>query len=185
MKLSATDILNIPESHLPLAVLSYHTGKGFWHWANKKITDYEGGKYAHFMWMHRPFHFATQDLLYKETHVREYLKNHRLKFWTANIWQDDKRKKLFQAEIQRRLKTNLYSRLYDFLQIFGYVVGQEWIHLPFREICSDHFSPCARILDPYFDDRTIRIEAHPSPPDIDMWCFLQRPAYKVYGVYGR
>lgn len=170
--LTAAEIGKIPESHLPLMVLSDNM-TSFFSWG---IKSHEKGVYNHFMWMHRPGFFASQDWLYREVPVTEYTDGvHRLKLVTNIFWPDWKRE-ILKARIRHDLQKPWYRRIYDPLQVVGKLVGADGLQVPGLSICSDH-GEILRKIDQEFD------LCHPSPVEINQ-C-LKDHRERGYRVYGR
>ena len=170
--LSAADILNIPDEHLPLLVLSDVQRS----WLAAAIKDHQQGGYNHLMWMHRRGYVASQDLWFKERPVQDYLQAHRLKFWWNPHWSKEQRNTILEA-INRDLGRPWYQRSYDVAQILGIVVGMRgFVQIPGLRICSD-YADYVGLVDPEF-----KKGKHLSPPDANRWLKKNRE-YQVYGRF--
>ena len=170
--LSKKDILNIPESALPLLVLSDNV-QGFISWG---IKAHEHGNYNHLMWMHRPGYVVSQGWILKEKKIEDYLKTHRLKFWSGTHWTRHG-KELLKIKLQAELKAPWYKKIYDPVQIIGKFFGLNWLQIPgSARICSDHADKFG-LLDPKW-----KIDEHLSPPEVNRE-LEKNPKYYVYGRY--
>jgi len=168
-----SDVLQIPESSLPLAVLSSSAANPF----AFGIINFRKSIYNHFMWMHKPGYLATQDWCYQEVPLSKYMQfDNRLKFWHNPKWTVDERKQLIN-KIQYYLDLPKYKTFYDFLAILGQAVNQVWIQNPLFRICSDYGS----ILKESGVDVTYDLK-HPAPDQVDEW-FQNNSNYEVFGRY--
>lgn len=158
---------------LPLFVLSDNL-RSFFSWG---IKAHEKGFYNHFMIMHRPGYFASQNIIFREVPVENYLDYHRLKFWT-NIYWTPLEKKFLIRKIQKDLKKSWWKRLYDPIAIIGQFFNQEWIQIPGLDICSDK-SKYIKYVDQEFNLK------HPSPTDINKWFNDPKQYQRGYFVFGR
>jgi len=162
--------MNIPNEDLPLAVLSYN----YRSFISTAITIRESGSYNHFMWMHEPGKFATQDWWFREIKAEKYLKHHRLKFWYDPAWSNTQ-KILIKERIYAELSKPKWKTRYDLLAIFGQLIGITGIQIPWTKICSDH-AKYISIIDPRYN-----LE-HPDPEDVNQW-LKNHPNYFVYGRF--
>jgi hypothetical protein len=167
------EILNIPERHLPLAVLSSTVTSPF----AFGIINVRKSIWNHFMWMHKPGYFASQGFTYSEVPVKKYFGfDHRLKFWRNPNWSEFERQSLI-AEINRWLSKPAFSTRYDFLAILGQFLKIAWLQNPATKICSDYGS--------LLRDTCIDLEynlKYPAPDQVDNW-FNDHSKYEVYGRY--
>lgn len=169
--LTKKQILNIPPTSLPLVVLSYNHQSVI----ATLINIRRKSRYNHFMWMHRPGFFASQDWTYHEVPIEKYLKTCELKLWTNVNWNKWDRLKI-TMEINKWLKKPAYSTRYDWIAIIGQLVGLgRSINNPFTRICSDYGS-FLKIVDPRYN-----LEA-PAPDQVNRW-LKDHDDYKVYGRY--
>lgn len=167
------ELLNIPSQQLPLFVLSDNL-RSFLAWG---IRKHQHGYYNHFMIMHRKGFFASQDWIFREVPVENYLDRHRLKFWTNKEWTKVERR-LLTRKIKRDLGKQWWRRLYDPLAIVGQFLNQEWIQVPGIDICSDK----GRYLR--YVDYAYNLE-YPSPSDLNRW-FQEKEQEKTgYRIFGR
>lgn len=171
--LEENSVLKIEEKDLPLAVLSSNATSAF----AFGIIRLRKSIYNHFMWMHRPGYFASQDFYYKEVPIKQYLGfNHRLKFWHNPNWTIDDKAKII-GRINYWLDQPKWKTRYDALAIIGQALNQVWIQNPLIRICSDYGS----ILRETSVDLTYQLK-HPAPDQVDDW-FNRHPVYQVFGRY--
>lgn len=167
--LTATEVLNIPSEHLPLMVLSDNP-KSFISWAIKART---GGVYNHFMWMHKPGVFLSQNYFLEEVGFSDYEK-HGLKFVWNPKW-DKVDRIMLLSQIKADLQKPKWQTRYDWLQIFGKLLPwAEWFNWPRTKICSDYASYLKAVDDRYD-------LYHPAPAEVNRW--LMANGYKTYGRY--
>jgi hypothetical protein len=169
--LTAREILCIPEKDLPLIVLSRNY---YSHFATE-IGQTTKSLWNHFMWMIHPGKFATQDWIFHEVPVVDYLDgSYNLKFWTCSIWNSVRRLLLIRT-IEDYLKLPWYRRQYDVLQILGIKLHIRKLQLPFWKICSDWADEIG-VVDPRF------IGHHMTPGEVNEWC-KKTGDYVVYGKH--
>ena len=168
--LSIDDMYKIPDEKFPLAVLSYNY-RSFLSWG---ITARTQGHYNHFMWMHRPGFFATQDWWYREMPIEKYMQSHRLKFWYDPNWNKMQRGLLLER-IYAELDKPKWRTRYDLIAIAGQLFGVTGLQAPWTNICSDAVKWIS-IIDP-----RMQLE-HPAPSDSNQW-FKDHPEYEVYGRF--
>lgn len=166
---SIEEVAAIPAADLPLMVLS-SSSRSFIAWAIRFRT---GGHYSHFMWMHRPGFFASQDWWYREVPVKNY-NGVRLKFWHRPTMSLDK-KDLLLARIKSDLSKPKISTRYDLLNIVGQLFGLKKLHVPWTRICSEH-AEILKLVDPFYD------LCNPHPEEVNNW-LKARPRYACYGRY--
>lgn len=170
--LTKKEILEIPESSLPLLVMSDNP-YSFFGWA---IRAHEKGCYNHLMWMHRPGWFASQDLVFREMPAESYA-GHRLKFWTCESW-NSLHRALIRALIEEDLEKPWYKRRYDLVAIFGQGINCNWLQVPWLDICSDKAGYLKKV-DKRYDLK------HPSPTDVNAWLEDGDQYMRGYRVFGR
>jgi len=177
--LTADDLLSIPLRHYPLAALSDYLGGGIMGWFTRQIKAHQHGEYSHFMWLHRPGYFASQDAYFEEVPIERYLAKYRIKLWYCPTWYGNADKtKAFQTEIRRLLALPKADRFYDWQQIWGILIGWRRFNHPDRRVCSD-YADLIKILDAWYFSFYKR---HPTPTEVHGW-FKQQKRYEVYGVY--
>lgn len=171
--LEDNNVIKIPESDLPLLVLSSNATNAF----AFGIINLRKSIYNHFMWMHKPGLFATQDWSYKEAPISDYLGfNHRLKLWHNPSWTPNQKSSIIN-QIQFWLDKPKYKTMYDILAIFGQALNKIWIQNPFLRICSDYGS----ILRESGVDLNYNLK-NPAPDQVDKW-LNSNSDYAVYGRY--
>ena len=170
--ITSSAIRDIPEKYLPLFVLSDKLNSPF----SFAVKRHESGFYNHCMWYHRPGYFASQDWIFHEVPVTQYLKTHRLKFWTNLGWTKFQRL-IIRARIEMALNKPWWKRLYDPVGLVGQALNLNWLQIPGFDICSDK----GRFFR--YVDRGYKL-AHPSPPDVNRWLKENKnPGYTVFAVY--
>jgi hypothetical protein len=108
---------------------------------------------------------ATQDNMFSYANIRKYMEGeHILKFVIDTRWIPETRMWL-QDAINADLRLPFYKRLYDPVAIFGQLIHQPWIQMPWMNICSER-GKYLKQTDIDFD-RTVR---HPSPTVINNFC---------------
>jgi len=176
--LRQVEVLDIPQDHLPLLVLSDNA----WSYVATGIRKLQLGRYNHLMWMTRPGEFVTQNVTLCVVPAEKYATDyHKLKFWWNRNWTAEQRRTLINA-IEAELLTSAYQRSYDFVAIVGFwiesrlrIPGARKLQLPWKKICSDH-SDKLKLVDPDFClDR-------PSPPDVNRY-LKKSDRYECYGRY--
>ena len=125
-----------------------------------KISDTTKGFYNHFCWLVHPNRVASQDWIFKEVPLDDYLnEKYVVKFVTDTRWDVSTKVRLL-LKIREDLNKPWYRKLYDPLAIFGQWSGLKWIHFPGLEICSDK-AKYLRAHDPNFNI------PNPNPTDIN------------------
>lgn len=170
--LTREDIHNIPPEKFPLLVFT-DSIRSFFSWGIKARTK---GYYNHFCWAHRPGFLASQDWIFHEVPIDEYLAgDHRLKFvYMPNVHKIKRIRML--VEIERDLKRRWYKKLYDPVAILGQALGLRFIQIPGLDICSDK-GKYLRFADPDYD------LCRPTPSDINSYTKSRPDRYSVYGRY--
>jgi hypothetical protein len=134
-------------------------------WLGSSISTVTNGTYNHFMWLIDFDTVATQDNMFSYASIRDYMEGeHILKFVIDTRWTNETRMWL-QDSINTDLRKPWYKRLYDPVAIFGQLIHQPWIQLPWMHICSER-GKYLKQTDIDFD-RTVR---HPSPTTINNFC---------------
>jgi len=170
--LTKAELLSIPETDLPLLVLSDNP-YSFFAWG---IRVHEKGYYNHLMWMHKPGILASQDGIFREAPLKKYL-GHRLKFWTNETW-TALQKAAIKETIQIDLNRFWLWRLYDPVAIIGQWTGCESIQIPGLDICSDK-GKYIKKADRIFDLK------RPSPKDVNSWLEEAEQYLRGYRVWAR
>jgi len=171
--MTVTEVMDIPVDHLPLAVLSFN----YRNVVSTLINMRKNSHYNHFMWMHKPGKFASQGMFFTEVPVEDYVSHHRLKFWHNPKWTAQERALLLSQIITWLEKPKLTTR-YDWIAIFGQLLGIGMLQNPLTRICSDYGSFLRQV------DKRYRLK-NPAPNDVNNWFQDNSNSYKVYGKYVR
>jgi len=164
------EILAIPKEDLPLMVFSDNL-QSFFSWG---IKAHEHGCYNHFMWMMTPNKFVSQDWIFHETPMENYLTGkHRLKFVKGANWNFVQKTRI-RIALRLALNKSWYKRLYDPLQILGLAGHCKWLQMPGMKICSD-YGYVLKEIDYNYD------LVHPSPTQINQ--YTKDHDYDVYLRY--
>lgn len=171
--MSEDEVLSIPKSALPLAVLSADSNALF----SLGIRWRRNSTWNHFMWMHRPGYFASQGFTYSEVPVTKFIGvGKRLKFWHNPSWNLQERQALLNC-IDVWLKKPAFTTRYDWIAIVGQALGVAWIQNPLTRICSEYGTLLRESeVDPRYDLKT------PAPDEVDAW-FNCHSEYEVFGRY--
>lgn len=134
-------------------------------WLGSSISTVTKGTYNHFMWLIGYDTVATQDNMFSHAPIRDYMEGeHLIKVVIDTRWTNETRAWL-QDIINADLRKPWYGRLYDPLAIFGQLIGQPWIQLPWWNICSER-GKYLEYIDPDYKNKV----RHPSPSDINRFC---------------
>ncbi len=128
------------------------------------IKGHSKGNYSHAMAMIEEDVFASQGtMLLRKEPVSKYTKvNYRLKFYRV-IFQDQAEEDAFVAAVRKDLAKPWWCRLYDFLGIFGQMVGAHWIQNPWKKYCSEAVASWLRVNKRF----QAMVPPHPSPAQLD------------------
>jgi len=169
--LSYGEILCIPESDLPLIVLS----RNYYSLFATEISVFDHSIWNHFMWMIHPGKLVTQNIFLQEVPISTYLEGkHNLKFWTCDRWRNINKLLLIRT-IEECLAKPWYMRRYDVLQLVGIKLGIRKLHIPWMSICSD-WADKILIMDNQF------IGNHMTPGEVNTWC-KNTEGYVEYGKF--
>lgn len=101
------------------------------------ITFRTQGEWNHSMISRTPGKFVSQGLQITESDMGTYMKNgSRLDFFTLKDI-NPQALKVMNDYINSRMKGPWWTQAYDFLGIVGAAIGQQWIHTPGLEYCSE------------------------------------------------
>ena len=148
-------------------------------WVAGRIKAHTHGNYNHAMWVLNPGIVATQDSVFKEAPLGDYLKGkHRVKFWYNPNWGP-----LQKAAVRAHLMQDVArGGRYDYCGILGQWAASvfHWATLkrlqwPGREFCSEEAVDVLRQVESGIKD------AQPSPADLDRIC-IASPRMKVWGI---
>lgn len=169
---TAEELANIPPVHLPLAVLSYN----YRSMLATLINIFRKSDYNHFMWMHRPGFFATQDLWYREVPISKYTGSNRLALWYNPEWTLFERAKITR-EIKKWLAKPPFSTRYDWIALIGQAIGLgRAIQNPLTRICSDYGS-FLKLVDSNYNLK------NPAPDQVEKFFKKYPDKYKIYCRY--
>jgi len=124
------------------------------------ISSKTKGFYNHFCWLLHHDRVASQDWMFREVSLDNYLTDeYVVKFVIDTRWKQADRDDLF-LNIRNDLNSFCLLRVYDLAAIFGQWSGMRWIHIPFLDICSDKAKYLRRYDENFSIDR-------PNPTDIN------------------
>lgn len=171
----------IPEPDLPLLVLADHA-YGPIEWGIKLRT---GGFYNHIMWIHRNGFFASQGMRYAEVPLKAYMrKGSRLKFIQVTGL-TPVQKKIIVESIEKKLALPWYKTRYDFLGIFGQLIGINRINSPWADYCSedvsDHLVSILDYVEGDLQSALANFPRHGSPEDCNAYFKAWSNVFRVYG----
>jgi hypothetical protein len=167
------EVRNIPESLLPMPVLS-SSGINLFSFGIRAVKKTQ---YSHFMWMHRPGFFASQSLWFKEIPVDTFMDEPTeiLKFWLIDS--PPHTRKIILDRINFELKKPWWKTRYDVLAIIGQMLRIPSLQVPWMKICSEHAHYLSLVDSRYDLDRTC-----PAPNEVNEW-LKKTSGYNVYGIY--
>lgn len=141
----------------------------------------------HSMIMRKPGFVVSQGTQLAETRIDEYMKNGtRMDFFTlANP--DPKVIDLMNAYVDKRLAGNFITKSYDYLGIFGQMIGLPFIHTPGLDYCSVLTLAILRAGAPAMnavDNKVIMSQSVESQPQQLEYMYLNNPTtFTHYGYY--
>lgn len=153
-------------------------------WFGSSISTVTKGTYNHFMWLIDYDTVATQDNMFSYASIRDYMEGeHLIKVVIDTRWTCETRMWL-QDAINADLRKPWYKRLYDPVAVFGQLIHQPWIQLPWWNICSERGWYLEQ-TDPEYKNKV----RHPNPGDINNFCkdhqALPENGMKGYKVVAR
>lgn len=179
-----SDPRTIPQADLPLIVFSDVT----YGWIAFLIKWRTSGDYDHVMISITKGKFICQDFSgYHEIPMENYLKKgNRLKFFSlVNI--TPSAIITLNHSINDRLKLSWWKKCYDWLGIIGQALGQEWIHTPGLEYCSEDVVRKLKNISPYLpqQDQTVisNIGNQWNPEQLEIYCQSHPETFKEYGKW--
>jgi hypothetical protein len=147
----------------PIAVLSRNLRS----FLGSSISSVTKGTYNHFMWLINHDTLASQGSLFCKEPITDYMQGqHILKFVIDTRWDFKSRMVLLDA-INDDLKKPFYCRMYDYLAIFGQLIHQPWIQIPWIDICSER-GKYFKLTDHQYNLK------YPDPTDINRYMKLHQ-----------
>ena len=124
----------IPLTEYPVIVFSDHNSDI----VNSAIKARTNANYSHVMWMIEPGVMASQGFMtYAKVPIHKYMNiGNRLKFIGINGVTAAGRKSILDS-IHAKLNGPFYRKWYDWVGIFGQLIGVRWIQTPFFDYCSE------------------------------------------------
>lgn len=167
-------LMDLQIKDLPVIVL-VDDARSFIGWGIKHHTN---GNYNHAMIMTKLGAVATQNWVYKEMPLQEYLKPQlMLKFWTYTPMSGVSRRGIEEMVI-KDLKKPWWGRRYDFLGIVGQFTGIKWIQSPWANFCSEIVAKYLRTVP----QLTKTIPKEPSPSGLND-LFNKTPGFVCLGYW--
>ena len=134
------------------------------------IKWYTKGNYCHAMISRKPGWVCTQNDMFKEVPLSDYLTNTEgLKFWRIIGLTPDEFT-LINSKIDADLNAPWYKRMYNYLGLFGQALHIPGISMPGQDICSQRDAEYLRLLPRL----ALVIPEHPSPAQLDS-IFVSNP----------
>lgn len=137
------------------------------------------GNYCHAAIIRKPGFVCSQNDMYKEVPLSNYLINSEgLKFWTINNLTPEEFN-LINNAITADLAKPWWLRLYNYLGLVGQGLHLPWVSMPGEDICSQRVAEYDRLLP-----RLVGVvPEHPSPSDLDR-IFTKNPnLFTCIGYY--
>jgi hypothetical protein len=129
--------------------------------------------YSHFMWMHEPGKFASQQFTFSSVPVEKFAKC-TLKLVCNPTWTRIQRA-LLTERIYAELEKPKWQTRYDYLNLVGQLIGIKAIQNPCTNICSETANFLRLIDDRY-------CLCNPTPDEVNGWV-NQNPDYKLHTRY--
>lgn len=151
------DPMTFPQGQLTFILCN--DAQGMLGWFIKWFTK---GNYCHAMLSRRQGFVCTQNDLYKEVPLSNYLiSSEGLKFWVIkNLTLEEF--EIINNAITSDLAKPWWNRFYNYLGLVGQALHLPWISTPGQDICSQRDAEYLRLLP-----RLSFIPEHPSPADLD------------------
>lgn len=151
-------LLEIKKVSLPLLVLTDDIRGAI----SFSIKAHSKGNYNHTMWLIEPGVLASQGGMYKRVPLEKYMTGrHRLKLWQPDLSGTEKLELI--ETINKALDAPWWTRTYDYIGIFGQLVGLKCIQNPWQDYCSEKDSAYIRKYIP-------EIPLRPSPSQLNKAC---------------
>lgn len=142
-------------------------------WLGSKIASETKGFYNHFCWLIGENEVASQDWIFHNIPLADYLTDcYVVKFITDTRWTDFSKDKILTA-IRKDLDAPTWKRLYDPVAILGQWTKQTWIQLPVLDICSD-YGKYLKLTDAEYNLK------RPPPSDINQYQKIRKSDFKNY-----
>jgi len=139
------------------------------------IRERTESNWNHSMMMRRPGYLCSQNNLFREIPLKKYMtKSSILKFWVCEDITEDERTQIFN-DVNQQLKEPWYKRFYDYLGVFGQLIGVRGINIEALNYCSER----VRRLIKYIISN---LKLKPTPEDIDT-AFKESPRMKILGYW--
>ena len=129
--------------------------------------------YSHFMWLHAPGKFASQQAVFKELSLQHFV-NAKLKFIRNPHWNNVQRAMLTER-IYAELERPKWRTRYDWINIIGQLFGIKSLQNPSTNICSET-AGFLKLVDQDYD------LDNPTPDELNKW-LNQNPNYELYARY--
>lgn len=179
---------DIPPEEYPVIVFADNNSD----FVNSAIKVRTGANYSHVMWMIEPGIMASQGFMkYAKVPIEKYLNtSERMKFIGISGVNDKGRQAIIDS-IYKKLNGPWYRKMYDWLGIFGQLVGLPWIQTPFFDYCSEdqpyHLQDAMRMAPSEFSiPLTFVINNLPkngSPGVLDVYYHEHRDVFPLFGKW--
>jgi hypothetical protein len=159
----------IPHDRMPLIVFS-DLSSGLIQFLIKWRTN---SSYNHVMLQLTPGEYVSQGNVFSRIPIWRYIKkNARLKFWEIKDLTKYERRKFYEL-VDADIKLPWWRRRYDYLGVFGQLLGIVKINNPRTMYCSERVAKYLTLIG-------IEMPKHPSPADLNQ-LFKANPRFSVYG----
>ena len=144
-------------------------------------------EWNHSMVMRNPGYVVSQGIQLAENKIDDYMKNGtRMDFFTLTN-PNQNIINLMNAYIDKRLSGNWFSKSYDFLGIFGQLIGVPAIHTPGLNYCSEFTLSVLKagsFAMNQSDNKIINNQPAESQPQQLEYLYLNNPSiFTHYGTY--
>lgn len=181
--LTISDPRTIPDGDLPLFVFANNSTDLI----SFLITWKTKGTWNHAMLAVNKGKFVSQATTYSEFPMDAYLKKGcRLEFY-ALVNMTPQASFIAQQYVTTRLSKPWWTKMYDWLGIFGQAIGLPKIHTPGLEYCSVDVTNCLQTIAQYlpdYDKKVINnIPDEINPQDLHDVMVINPSVFKLYGQY--
>jgi hypothetical protein len=174
----------LPEDQMPFIVLSDQANL-IAHLIDWRTNIAGLHAYCHAMVAIDPGKFCSQGVTFLEQDMANWMRPDGVLTFVQLVNNSPAFTNAFKTSVQRRLSASWWTKMYDFLGIFGQAIGQDWIHTPGLEYCSvdviRHLVNACPYL-PKADQLVINAIPRESSPEYLWYTILQHP--EVFSVYG-